>query len=288
MNQLIETTNVIKLAGSTVGLIDIGNNEYLAVRAVANNEHSYIDTFYGIQTCIDMALTELSVVGAKPLGVLNLMRFGQYDQIANQKLFLNAVNGIGQYTNAYGIPAIGGEIYFHKQYNMSTMINSCAIGLLKTSNPLKKEKPPIGTSVIYIGAKTGLDGLRREKTEGLTGVANRKDNKTIKISDPLLSNRLINACYEAISKGLMKDVVSANVGGLGTACFDLAARIENPIRLEINRIPLKTEGLSPKDILLSESGDRLLALAPKEDHRKLVDIFHKWDIDSTVVGQSCR
>ncbi len=280
-----EYPNVIKIPGSRVGLVKISEKEYLVSRIIANNEQSYIDSYYGSQACLDMALTELTAVGAKPLAVLNLLRFGSSEQIQNQKLLQGAVNGISNYCNKFGIPSIGGELYFHKQYNMSTMVNCAAIGILKTDFALTREKPPFGSSLIYVGAKTGRDGMPLIKKPGDMTLIETKNKKTLKNGDPLLAERLISACAEAISQGLLRDVVSAGVGGLGTACFDLAARINNPIKLDIDRIPLKVEGLNAKEILLSETSERLMAIATKGEHRKLIDVFHKWDIESTVVGQ---
>lgn len=281
-----EYNNVVKITGSRVGLVKISENEYIVSRIIANNEQSYIDTYYGSQACLDMALTELTAVGAKPLAVLNLLRFGSADQIQNQKLLQGAVKGISNYCNKFGIPCIGGELFFHKQYNMGTMVNCAVLGILKTDFALKREKPAFGSPLLYIGAKTGRDGMPIAKKGTDTSlIENTKSRKTLKNGDPLLAERLILACAEAISKGLLRDVVSAGVGGLGTACFDIAARINNPIKVDIDRIPLKVEGFNPKEILLSETSERLLAIATKGEHRKLIDVFHKWDIDSTVVGQ---
>ncbi|MFN8389601.1 MAG: AIR synthase related protein [Bdellovibrionota bacterium] len=282
-----EDERSIRIPGSRVGLIDIGRGEYAAVRVVANNTQTYVDSFFGAQTAIDMAVTELTSVGAKPLAILNLLRFGPSDQIANQRLLQGAVFGISEYANRYGIPAVGGELYFHPQYKLGTIMNTCALGIVKSDHALTRQKPPPGSLVIYVGSKTARDGLpkRQKDSEVNLFLTNKRDQKTMKAGDPLLANRMISACAEAVAAGVLRDVVSAGVGGLGTACFDLAARINNPIRLNIDRIPLKVPNMTPKEILLSESSERLLAIATKDEHRELINIFHKWDIDSLAVGQ---
>lgn len=281
-----EDPRVVRIPGSRVGLISIGDGEYVAMRAVANNAATYLGPSYGAQTAMDMALLELAAVGATPLTVMNVLRFGQFDQIDNQHLLQGVVAGIGEYGNRYGLPIGGGELYFHRQYNMSTIMNSCALGIVTTDHALTREKPPKGSPVIYIGAKTGRDGLLRAPKPGDELLPERQNSRrTLKVSDPLLSNRLISACAEAVERKLIRDVVSAGIGGLGTASFDLAARIANPLRLDIDRIPLRAEGLNPKEILVSESSERLLAVATKGEHRALIDVFHKWDVDSLVVGQ---
>lgn len=276
---------VIRIHGSRIGLIAIGEGEYVAVRIVANNLQSYVDPQLGAQTSMDMALTELSAVGAKPLAVMNVLRFGPSDQIKNQALLQKAVFGISEYSNRFGIPAVGGELYFHPQYRLGTIVNSCALGVLTTNHALERERPEVGSAIIYVGAKTGCEGLSRNKKSSAENVDLKREAKTMKSSDALLASRIISACEEAIDAGLLRDVVSAGVGGLGTACFDLAARIQNPLRLDIDRIPLRNVELTPREILLSETSERLLAVATKNNHRKLIDIFHKWDIDSLMIGQ---
>lgn len=281
-----EDSRVVKIPGCRVKLIPIGDNEYVAIRVISNNHQSYVDSYYGVQTAMDMALTEMSTVGATPLAILNLFRFGNSEQIANQRLFQNAAAGVSAYSNRFGLPVIGGDLYFHQQYNYGTIVNSAAVGVVTTDHPLERQRPAVGSPILYVGAKTGRDGLVKEAKDDYGLFAEkRRVGRTIKMSDPLLANRLIAACVEAMHAGVLRDLVSASVGGLGTACFDLASRIGNPISLDIDRIPRKVENMSPKEILLSESSERLLVLATKGEHRKLVDIFHKWDIDSLMVGQ---
>ncbi len=281
-----EDERVKKVPGTRLKAVSIGDGEYLTMRLIANNSQSYIDTYFGAQTAMDMSLTELATVGATPLATVNMFRFGSSEQIANQRLLQGAANGVSAYANRFGVPVIGGEVYFHKQYNFSVMANSGSIGVISSDHPLKQERPPVGSAVLYVGAKTGRDGLpTKEREEDLLVSRKKRESVTLKISDPLLASRMISACAEAISLGIVRDIISAGVGGLGTAAFDLASRINNPIRIEIDKIPLRVDGLTPKEILLSESSERLLIVATKGEHRKLIDIFHKWDIDSSMVGQ---
>ena len=283
-----EHKHVIQFPGLRLGLVELSSGDYVVMRVVANNSQGYVDPKFGVETCMEMALSELSTVGALPMAVLNLLRFGPYDQIANQRLFQGAVDGISEFGNRIGIPVVGGELYFHPRYNFGTIINSCALGILRGKPVLSGDKPPFGSAVVYVGARTGRDGLsasvEQTETEKLFA-GKRKDSRTMKTGDPLLSVRLLSACAEAIQEGVLRDVISAGVGGLGTACFDLSSRIANPIRLDIDRVPVRVEGLTPKEILLSETSERLICVATRGEHRRLVDIFHKWDVDSTVVGQ---
>ncbi len=283
-----EHKHVVHFPGLRLGLVALNSGDYIVVRVVANNAQGYIDPKFGVETAMEMALSELSTVGAMPLAVLNLLRFGPHDQIANQRLFQGAVDGISEFGNRIGVPVVGGELYFHRRYNFGTIINSCALGIIQGKPRLSGDTPPFGSAVVYVGARTGKDGLASETEQTATErlfAGKKRDNRTMKTGDPLLSIRLLSACSEAIQEGVLRDVISAGVGGLGTACFDLSSRISNPVRLDIDRVPLRSEGLTPKEILLSETSERLLCVATRGEHRRLIDIFHKWDIDSNVVGQ---
>ncbi len=271
----LEYDNVKTATGSPLGLIELSNGQYLALRTVNNNKQTEIDSFYGAQTAIDCAIEELASVGAKPLALLNLFRFGSHDLIKNKKLFQGATHGSSLFTNRIGIPFVGGNLYFHKNYNAAPMVNSSVVGILDSENALKPTDVPIGSSVLYVGAKTGRDGL-----------VNASGNaKLLKMGDALLSNKVTNACSEAIEKGCLKELVAVDRGGLAVACFDISQRIQKPILFDIDRIPLREDIKEPIDIILSESSERVLMITNRENHRELNKVLNKWDLESVKIGE---
>lgn len=281
-----EMPEVRTVPGSHVGVVDIGDGTHLALRIVQNNKPSFLEPFYGAQTAMDSALEELATIGARPLCLLNMLRFGSHELIRNQRLFQGVTDGISAFGMRYGVPVVGGELYFHERYNGETMVNSGVVGLLNSENALKVEEVPYGSPVLYVGAKTGLDGLEEEvDTENVLLESQIKKRNTLKISDPLLANRLVSACAEAIEKGVLRELIAVGFGGLAVGIFDLSRRINRPILLDIDRIPLRVNEMDPLDIILSESSERVLMITEKGKHRELNKILHKWDLASVKVGE---
>lgn len=279
-----EQPEVTTLPGSPLGLIDVGEGTYLALRLTHNNQQAFSEPFYGSQTAIDLALEELSSVGASPLAMLNLLRFGTPDLIKNQQAFRGAVDGLSAYGCRYGLPIIGGELYFHEKYNQGSVINCGVVALLKTNQAFQPPDIPYQSPVLYVGAPTGRDGLRLKNSEE-AGNGPVKMTRYIKMSDPLLANRIVNACSEAISRGVLREVITVGAGGLAVACFNLAKRVNKPVLLDIDRVPLRGQGYEPLDIMLSESTERVLMVTTKGGHRALNQVLNKWDLESIKVGE---
>ena len=223
--------------GSQIGLLPLSNGQFLSLRVVNNNYQSSIDAFYGSQTAIDEAIEEVSSVGAKPIGILNMLRFGNFELIKNQELFRKSVDGISSFGNKYGVPVVGDDLYFHKRYNNLPMVNCGVIAVSNNDNALNVEDVPFKSPIVYVGARTGRDGLEETLSEKELELG-RKPQTLLKMSDPLLSNRLVNACSEAIEVGLLRELVVVGKGGLAVAAFDLSKRINKPILLDVDRIPL--------------------------------------------------
>ena len=276
----LEYDNVKTATGSPLGLVELSNGQYLALRAINNNKQTEIDAFYGSQTAIDGAIEELASVGAKPLALLNLFRFGNYDLIKNKKLFQGAAQGSSLFTNRLGVPFVGGNLYFHERYNAAPMVNSAVVGLLDSDNALEPKDVPIGSSVLYVGAKTGRDGLTKKSQNNSSS-----SSKLLKMGDALLSSKITSACAEAIEKGCLNELVAVDRGGLAVACFDISQRIQKPILFDIDRIPLREEIEEPIDIILSESSERVLMITNRENHRELNKVLSKWDLESFKIGE---
>ena len=280
-------TKTRSVRGSELGLVDIGENNLLSLRVVHNNHQSAREPAYGAQTAIDQSLEELTSVGARPLGILPLMRVGAHDLIRNQRDFQSLTRGVSDFSNRVGTPIISGELVFHERYNRSLMVNSGIVGLLRSEHALGESDSPYGSALLYIGAPTGRDGLPLENTEENPAIpSGERSDGLIKVSDPLLANRLISACAEAVEKGVLREITAVGRGGLAVACFRLASRLNKATLLDIDRVPTRgRKELSPLDIILSESSERLLVATKREHQRELSAIFTKWDIKSLRVGE---
>lgn len=278
--------NVVRVLGSKVGLVKLGEKQYLALRVAHNNMQTAVEPFYGVQTAIDFAVEEFASIGANPLGVLNLLRFGSHDLIKNQHLFQGVVDGIGAYGSKFGIPVVGGELYFHEKYNHGLMCNSGLVGILRTDHALEQVEVPYQSPVLYVGAATGRDGLRRLRRSTDPGAeARERKNRSLIISDPLLANRLVSACAEAVEAGLLREIVTVSSGGLAVACFELARRVNKPVLLDIDRIPIRGKQYEPLETILSETTERVLMVVDKGSHRALNQVLYKWDLESVKVGE---
>ncbi len=282
-----DDAKVVRIPGLRLALTKIEEGAYLALRVCNNNAQTLIEPFYGAQTAIDLAMEELATVGASPLGVLNLMRFGTYDLIKNQRLFQGVTEGVSAYGNKFGVPIVGGELYFHERYNYAALSNSGVVGIVRTEHALGQRQVEFQSPVLYVGAPTGRDGLSRFKQENGAVLPSRGDRSacTLKISDPLLSNRIVSACCEAVEAGVVRELVSVGAGGLAVACFDLARRVNRPVLLDIDRIPLRGQGYEPLEIILSETTERVLMVVERQHHRTLNRILYKWDLESLKVGE---
>lgn len=295
--------------GSEVGLVDIGNNRTVALYATSNNEQSFIDPYLGSQAAFGNAVDAISGVGAKPIAALNLMRFGTISLGTNQTLLQKSVGGLSAFGNSFGIPNIGGEVYFHKNYDGGVIVNTCVLGVAKTTAISRKEECKKGYQLLYVGAPTSIDGLhdslrpkkevvqsnlktgKHSQTQEAKEEERQKKNKlrgaqiSMKISDPFLAKQFSDACAAAISTGYMSAYSMMQVGGLSTACVAITGQIGKAVKINLNRIPLRFSELTPKEILFSETPERMLFVASRTHQRELVQLFHKWDLNPVVVGE---
>lgn len=267
------------LPGSTLKLLSTGDTN-LVLRISQQNFLCAIEPYYAAQSALDSALLELTAAGAIPLAVLPIGRFGNHELLTHQRHFRKLIHGLASFANKFGIPVLGGDLYFHPSYNKAPLVNCAVIGMVPGTR-VKEESPiPWNSPILYVGAKTGNDQHittdQIHKKEGIT---------SIPMGDPLLSSKLINACSEALSAGVAEEVIVVGPGGLAVASFNLATRIGKPVLMDIDRIPLRTEMEEALPILLSETADRVLLLARPNKHRDVNKILYKWDLDSTRVGE---
>ncbi len=288
---LIEASNFNKnelqnLAGSSLRLLKLESDNHddlaetfeIVLRISQQNRLSNIESSFAGKSSLDSALLELSAAGALPIACLGMARFGSHELLSQQTRFKKIIGGLGSFSNSYGIPMLGGDYYFHPSYNKAPLINTAVLGLVKKRKE-NEENLEYQSPILYVGAKTGLDHSLGKIPSG------KSEKASIPMGDPLLAGRLIRASNEILREAAANEIIVVGAGGLAVASFNLSTRIKKPILLDIDRVPLRKEGLDPLDIILSETADRLLIVTTPEKHRQLNDILYKWDLASTRVGE---
>jgi phosphoribosylformylglycinamidine (FGAM) synthase-like enzyme len=275
----IEHGDLVPLLGSSLRILNLDENTQLVLRIAQQNKLCDIDPGFGAEGSLDQALLELTALGATPLVGLGVGRFGNPERLNQQQRFKRLIKGLANFGNRFGLPILGGDYYFHKRYNKAPLVNTGVLGIINSKREERKNKLPYGSPILYVGAKTGFDILDK------SSIYNCERNTTIPIGDPLAASRLIRASKEALEKGLAEEIIVVGAGGLAVATFNMSTRLGQPILLDIDRIPLRQEGLKPLEIILSESADRLLIITSGEKHRELNNVLYKWDLTSTRVGE---
>ncbi len=271
--------NLKDLPGSSLKLLTVDDTN-LVLRISQQNFLCAIEPFYAAQAALDAALQELAAAGATPLAVLPMGRFGNHELLTHQRHFKKLIHGLASFANKFGIPVLGGDLYFHPSYNKAPLVNCAVIGIVPDTKAKNEDPIPWGSPILYVGAKTGND-----QHVTLDQIHKEEKITAIPMGDPLLSSKLINACSEALSSGVAEEIIVVGAGGLAVASFNLATRIGKPVLLDIDRVPLRAEMSEALPILLSETADRVLLLTRPNTHREVNKILYKWDLGSTRIGE---
>ena len=271
--------------GENAGVVDIGNGLHIAFKIESHNHPSAIEPFQGAATGVGGILRDIFTMGARPIALLNSLRFGTLDNGRTRRIFQGVVAGIAHYGNSTGVPTIGGEIYFDSVYSGNPLVNAMAIGLMETATIVKSGASGIGNPVLYVGSTTGRDGMggasfaSSELTE-----QSMDDRPAVQVGDPFLEKCLIEACLEAFKTGAV--VAAQDMGAAGITCStaEMAAKGGVGIDFDLDKIPVRETGMIPYEYLLSESQERMLFVAVKGREKELIDIFQRWGLQAVVAG----
>lgn len=277
---------VIQGPGENAGVIDIGDGLAAVFKMESHNHPSYIEPYQGAATGVGGILRDIFTMGARPLASLNSLRFGDPRDPYQKHLFHGVVGGIAGYGNCIGVPTVGGEIYFHPCYNGNILVNVFNLGIAKKDRIFRGRAEGIGNPVIYVGSKTGRDGIHgvTMASEEFTDDAQQK-KPNVQVGDPFTEKLLLEACLEAMSKNLIAGIQDMGGAGLTSSSSEMAGRAGTGIELELEKVPLREEGMIPYEIMLSESQERMLIVAKAGREKELLDIFKKWDLDAVVIGR---
>ncbi|MTJ51441.1 phosphoribosylformylglycinamidine synthase subunit PurL [Anabaena sp. UHCC 0253] len=271
--------------GENAGVVDIGDGLQLAFKIESHNHPSAVEPFQGAATGVGGILRDIFTMGARPIALLNSLRFGDLNDPKTQRLFAGVVSGISHYGNCVGVPTVGGEVYFDPAYSGNPLVNVMALGLMETSEIVKSGASGLGNPVLYVGSTTGRDGMGGASFASAELTEESMDNRpAVQVGDPFLEKSLIEACLEAFKTGAV--VAAQDMGAAGITCStsEMAAKGGVGIDFDLDKIPVRESGMIPYEYLLSESQERMLFVSEKGREQELIDIFHRWGLQAVVAG----
>ncbi len=278
--------SVVQGPGENAGAVEIGDGLSAVFKMESHNHPSFIEPFQGAATGVGGILRDIFTMGARPIALLDSLRFGELDLPKNRHLLKGVVSGISWYGNCSGVPTVGGEIAFNDIYAKNPMVNVFCLGIVKTDQLLRGQADGVGNPVLYIGAKTGRDGIH-----GATMASDSFDNTseqkrpTVQVGDPLLEKLLLEACLEFLGQHLLVGIQDMGAAGLTSSSCEMASRAGTGIELELTNVPRREPNMTPYELMLSESQERMLLVANAGKEKQVIAICQKWGIDAAVIGK---
>jgi len=278
---------VIQGPGENAGVIDIGDNQAVVFKMESHNHPSYIEPYQGAATGVGGILRDVFTMGARPIASMNALRFGAPDHPRTRHLVAGVVAGIGGYGNSFGVPTVGGEVNFHPRYNGNCLVNAMAVGLADTDRIFYSRAEGVGLPVVYLGAKTGRDGIHGATMASaeFAGDAHEK-RPTVQVGDPFTEKCLLEACLELMASGAVIAIQDMGAAGLTCSAVEMGAKGDLGIRLDLDKVPCREEQMSAYEMMLSESQERMLMVLRPEKEKEAEAIFRKWGLDFAIVGET--
>ncbi len=277
---------VIVGPGENACVVDIGDNEAVVFKVESHNHPTFIEPFQGAATGVGGILRDVFTMGARPVALLNSLRFGDPALAKSRYLLRRAVNGIGFYGNCMGIPTVGGELSFHPSFNGNCLVNAFALGVVKQDEVFLGTAAGVGNVVLYVGSKTGRDGIHGASMSSEEfGDDSDAKRPTVQVGDPFQEKLLLEACLGAFKSGHVVGVQDMGAAGLTSSAFEMADRGGNGVRMHLDRVPQRETGMNPYEIMLSESQERMLFIVKAGQEDKLISIFKRWELDAVAIGE---
>ncbi len=278
---------ILQGPGENAGIVDVGDGLAVVFKIESHNHPSFIEPYHGAATGVGGIIRDVFTMGARPIASLNSLRFGAIDHPRTPYLVKGVVGGIGGYGNCVGVPTVGGEVYFDEGYNGNILVNAFTLGTVRTDRIFRARAAGVGNPVMYVGSRTGRDGIH-----GASLLASREfDAKSeelrpaVQVGDPFTEKLLIEACLELMQRDLIVAIQDMGAAGLTSSSVEMAGRGGMGIRLNLNAIPTREDNISPYELLLSESQERMLIVAKAGCEDEVRAIFSRWDLQAEVVGE---
>ncbi|MGB6552344.1 MAG: phosphoribosylformylglycinamidine synthase subunit PurL, partial [Candidatus Binataceae bacterium] len=273
--------------GENAGAIDVGDGWVAVFKIESHNHPSYVEPYQGAATGVGGILRDIFTMGARPVASMNSLKFGSFEHPRTRYLLGGVVGGIGGYGNCVGVPTVAGEVMFDAAYNGNILVNAFSLGLARAGELWSAKARGIGNPVLYVGSATGRDGIHGASLLASAEFDAESESKrpTVQVGDPFTEKLLIEACLEAGKTGAIVAIQDMGAAGLTSSSSEMAARGGLGIDLDLDKIPLREQNLTPYEILLSESQERMLIVAERGREAELQAVFEKWDLHAVVIGE---
>ena len=281
-----EGKQVIQGPGENAGVVDIGDNQAIIFKMESHNHPSFIEPYQGAATGVGGIMRDVFTMGARPIALLNSIRFGELTHSKTKFLLSGVVSGIGGYGNCVGIPTIAGETGFDSSYNGNNLVNAMCVGLTTKDKIFYSKASGVGNPVVYVGAKTGRDGIHgATMASGEFDDESEKNRPTVQVGDPYAEKLLLEACLELMQKDAIISIQDMGAAGLTSSSVEMADKGKVGIELNLDKIPTRQKNLTAYEMMLSESQERMLMVLKPEKTNIAEDVFKKWDVDFAIVGK---
>ena len=278
---------VIQGPGENAGVIDIGDDDAIIFKIESHNHPSFIEPYQGAATGVGGILRDVFTMGARPIALLNSIHFGSPEHPKTKSLLNGVVSGIGGYGNCIGIPTIGGETKFDNTYNENILVNAMAVGHAKKNKIFYSKAKGINKSVVYVGSKTGRDGIHGASMASAEFDENSEEKKpTVQVGDPFTEKLLMEACLELMKDKSIISIQDMGAAGLTSSSVEMASKGDLGIELNMEKIPCREDNMTPYEMMLSESQERMLIILEDNCEIKAKKIFEKWDLDFVIIGKT--
>ena len=278
---------VIQGPGENAGVIDIGEDDAIVFKIESHNHPSYIEPYQGAATGVGGILRDVFTMGARPIALLNSIHFGSPNHFKTKNLLNGVVSGIGGYGNCIGIPTVAGETKFNETYNENILVNAMAVGHAKKDKIFYSRARGIGKSVVYVGSKTGRDGIHGASMASAEFDENSEEKKpTVQVGDPFTEKLLMEACLELMKDNSIISIQDMGAAGLTSSSVEMASKGSLGIELELDKVPCREENMTSYEMMLSESQERMLIILEDGKQESAKKIFDKWDLDFVVIGKT--
>jgi phosphoribosylformylglycinamidine synthase len=272
--------------GENAGVIDIGDGDAAIFKMESHNHPSYIEPYQGAATGVGGILRDVFTMGARPVANMNALRFGEIDAPRMRHLVKGVVAGIGGYGNCVGVPTVGGETIFHRSYNGNIIVNAMTVGLARADNIFYSAAAGVGNPVVYVGSKTGRDGIHGATMASAEFDENSEEKRpTVQVGDPFTEKLLIEACLELMASDAIVAIQDMGAAGLTSSSVEMASKGGVGIRLDLDKVPCRETGMTPYEMMLSESQERMLMVLKPGREAFAEAIFRKWELDFAVIGE---
>src|SRR3982751_2425124 len=277
---------VVQGPGENAGAVDIGDGLAAVFKIESHNHPSFIEPYQGAATGVGGIIRDIFTMGARPIALLNALRFGPIDNPQTRRIVAGIVSGIGGYGNAIGIPTIGGEVFFDESYALNPLVNALCLGIARIDDIIKGRAEGVGNPVYYVGAKTGRDGIHGATMASAEfDEASAEKRPAVQVGDPFMEKLLLEACLEVMKSDALVGIQDMGAAGLTCSTCEMGSRGGAGVEIDVMHVPQRESGMTPYEIMLSESQERMLLVVKRGRESEVEQVFEKWDLHAAHIGE---